>query len=102
MAAVVAMLWNRDIAAFYGRLRDAGKPFKVAITAVMRKLLLLANTLLKEGRTCSPTPLWIGLLPTQERVAEGCRSSEASSVISLRLVPLPHSVGALSTFVAIR
>ncbi|WP_375262513.1 IS110 family transposase [Palleronia sp.] len=56
MAAVVAVRWNRDIAAFYGRLRQAGKPFKVAITAAMRKLLLLANTLLKEDRAWSPTP----------------------------------------------
>ena len=56
MAAVVAVRWNRDLAAFYGRLRQAGKPFKIAITAAMRKLLLLANTLLKEDRAWSPTP----------------------------------------------
>ena len=56
MAAVVAVRWNRDLAAFYSRLREAGKPFKVAITAAMRKLLLLANTLLKEDRVWSPTP----------------------------------------------
>lgn len=56
MAAVVAVRWNRDLAAFYSRLRKAGKPFKVAITAAMRKLLLLANTLLKEDRTWSSTP----------------------------------------------
>jgi len=51
MAAVVAVRWNRSLAAFYGRLREMGKPFKVAITAAMRKLLLLANTLLKKSRT---------------------------------------------------
>ncbi|MGB3797728.1 MAG: IS110 family transposase [Alteraurantiacibacter sp.] len=56
MAAVVAVRWNRDLTAFYGRLRQAGKPFKVAITAAMRKLLLLANILLKEDRAWSPTP----------------------------------------------
>lgn len=56
MAAVVAVRWNRDLAAFYGRLRCAGKPFKIAITAAMRKLLILANTLLKENRLWSPTP----------------------------------------------
>ena len=33
-----------------------GKPFKIAITATMRKLLLLANTLLKEGREWVLTP----------------------------------------------
>ncbi|MET2832890.1 IS110 family transposase, partial [Mesorhizobium shangrilense] len=28
----------------------AGKPFKVAITAIMRRLILLANALLRDGR----------------------------------------------------
>ncbi|MBB1492943.1 IS110 family transposase [Paracoccus sp. MC1854] len=56
MASVSAVRWNRDFKAFYERLRRAGKPFKVAITAVMRKLLILANTLLKEGRAWSATP----------------------------------------------
>jgi transposase len=50
MAAVVATRWNKGLAAFYQRLKKAGKPFKVAITAVMRKLLILANTLLRENR----------------------------------------------------
>ena len=56
MASVSAVRWNCDLKAFYERLRRAGKPFKVAITAVMRKLLILANTLLKEGRAWSATP----------------------------------------------
>ena len=43
------------MAAFYQRLKKAGKPFKVAITAVMRKLLILANTLLSENRLWSET-----------------------------------------------
>lgn len=56
MAAVVAMRYNRGIKAFYDRLRAAGKPFKVAITAAMRKLLILANSLLREDRAWLPTP----------------------------------------------
>jgi transposase len=32
----------------------AGKPPKVAITAVMGKLIVLANALLKDGRTPKP------------------------------------------------
>ncbi|CUH40859.1 Transposase IS116/IS110/IS902 family protein [Jannaschia seosinensis] len=56
MAATVAMRWNRDLAAFCARLRQAGKPFKVAITATMRKLIVLANTLLKEDQVWTPTP----------------------------------------------
>jgi len=55
MAAVVAIRWNKDMAAFYQRLKKAGKPFKVAITAVMRKLLILANTLVSENRLWSET-----------------------------------------------
>ena len=43
MAAVAAVRSNRDIATFYQRLRDGGKPFKVAITAVIRKLAIIAN-----------------------------------------------------------
>ncbi|MGB3797631.1 MAG: IS110 family transposase [Alteraurantiacibacter sp.] len=56
MAATVAVRWNPCLKAFYERLRQIGKPFKVAITAVMRKLLILANALLTEDRTWSPTP----------------------------------------------
>ena len=56
MATTVAMRWNSGIKAFYGRLRAAGKPFKVAITAAMRKLLVLTNSLLREDRAWSPTP----------------------------------------------
>ncbi|MEX0280919.1 MAG: IS110 family transposase, partial [Arenibacterium sp.] len=32
------------------RMKAAGKPSKVAITAIMRKLLIIANTLVKENR----------------------------------------------------
>ena len=56
MAAVVGVRFNHDLKVFYERLRQAGKPFKIAITATMRKLLLLANTLLKEDREWVPTP----------------------------------------------
>ncbi|MBP6770343.1 MAG: IS110 family transposase, partial [Reyranella sp.] len=33
----------------------AGKPAKLAITAVMRKLLLLANALIRDGRKWTET-----------------------------------------------
>lgn len=49
-AALSAARYNPDLAAFYKRLRDNGKKAKVALTAVMRKLVVLANTLLKEDR----------------------------------------------------
>jgi transposase len=47
MAALVAARSNRHLKAFYQRLRAAGKPAKVALTAVMRKLIVLMNHLLK-------------------------------------------------------
>ena len=47
MAAVVASRYNTVLKAFYTRLVAAGKPKKVALTAVMRKLVVLLNHLLK-------------------------------------------------------
>lgn len=47
MAALVAARSNTVLKKFYQRLREAGKPAKVALTAVMRKLLVLMNHILK-------------------------------------------------------
>jgi len=47
MAALVAARTNRHLKEFYQRLRAAGKPAKVALTAVMRKLIVLMNQILK-------------------------------------------------------
>ncbi|MZH41540.1 MAG: IS110 family transposase [Nitrospinae bacterium] len=47
MAAVTAMQYNPVIRSFYQRLTEKGKPFKVAITACMRKLLTIINTMIK-------------------------------------------------------
>lgn len=46
MSALHAMMRNRVLKEFYQRLKAAGKPSKVAITAVMRKLIVLLNHLL--------------------------------------------------------
>jgi transposase len=50
MAAMSAITWNPTMKVFYDRLIANGKLHKVAITAVMRKLVVLANTLLTEDR----------------------------------------------------
>ncbi len=50
LPAIVATQYNPDLKAQYERMKAAGKPSKVAITAIMRKLLILANTLVKEDR----------------------------------------------------
>jgi transposase len=47
MAALVASRANSQLKGFYQRLRAAGKPAKVALTAVMRKLVVLMNHILK-------------------------------------------------------
>src|SRR5882672_4485437 len=51
MAAITAVRHNRVIKEFYERLRANQKPFKVAITACMRKLLAIINVMLRD-RTC--------------------------------------------------
>jgi transposase len=48
MAALVAARYNPILKAFYDRLVAAGKPKKVALVALMRKLIVLLNHLLKK------------------------------------------------------
>lgn len=56
MAALSASRCNPVLRAFYQRLRLAGKPFKVAITATMRKLLAILNTLLQKNKPGEQSP----------------------------------------------
>lgn len=56
MPALHAVRGNPSLKTFYRRLVTAGKLKKVALTAVMRKLIVLANTLLKADRVWSLTP----------------------------------------------
>ncbi len=55
MAAVAAMRCNPVIRTFYLHLRAQGKPAKVALTACMRKLLIIMNAMLKNQSMWSPT-----------------------------------------------
>jgi len=54
MATLVATRHNPVLRAFYQRLCNAGKPKKVALTACMRKLLIILNSMIKNHRTWSP------------------------------------------------
>ena len=56
MPALAAIRCNPDLSRKYHQLRARGKPPKVALTAVMRKLVILANTLIKQNRLWSPHP----------------------------------------------
>lgn len=49
MSALSAIRYDSDIKTFYTRLRERGKPGKVALVAVMRKLLLRLNAVAKRG-----------------------------------------------------
>lgn len=54
MGALVATRFNPVIRAFYQRLCAAGKPKKVALTACMRKLLIILNAMLKHRTPWRP------------------------------------------------
>ncbi len=50
MAALSATMHNPDLQRVFLRLKAAGKSHKVAIVAIMRKLIILANVLLRDTR----------------------------------------------------
>jgi transposase len=55
MGALVATRHNPVIKAFYQRLLAAGKPKKVALTACMRKLLIILNAMVRQQAPWSAT-----------------------------------------------
>ncbi len=54
MPALVATRFNPDLKAKYQAMRETGKPAKVALTAIMRKLIELANALIRDDRKWTP------------------------------------------------
>ena len=54
MAALVASRYNPTLSRFYQRLLQAGKPKKVALTAVMRKLLTILNAIIRDQTPWQP------------------------------------------------
>lgn len=54
MAALSATRCNPELSGFYGRLRRRGKPAKVALVAVMRKLLLQLHAIARRGTPWLP------------------------------------------------
>ena len=48
MAALSTIRYNPTIKSFYERLIEKGKPFKVAITACMRKMISIMNVMVKD------------------------------------------------------
>ena len=60
MSALSSIRFNADMKIFYKRLRDAGKPVKVALIAVVRKLLSVINSVVKRQT------------PWQEKLEQSC------------------------------
>ena len=56
LPALVAMRFNPDLKAKYLQLREAGKPAKIALVALMRKLIEVANALVKANRLWAEKP----------------------------------------------
>ena len=54
MPALNAIRLNPQFKAKYQAMVNAGKPAKVAIVAIMRKLLILANALIRDRRKWAP------------------------------------------------
>jgi transposase len=50
MPALVAIRFNHQLKEKYEALRQTGKPAKVAIVAVMRKIVIIANALIRDNR----------------------------------------------------
>lgn len=57
MAALTARRVNPVIKAFADRLKEAGKPYKVIMTACMRKLVVILNTLIRNNTLWQPAKL---------------------------------------------
>ena len=48
--AIAAARFNPDLKRKYEELIAAGKEKKVALTAIMRKIIVMANALIRDGR----------------------------------------------------
>ena len=57
MGALAASRHNPVIRSFCQRLLAAGKPKKLALTACMRKLLTILNSMVKSGQHWNPHPI---------------------------------------------
>lgn len=69
MPALASICYNPDLRAKHRQLVAQGKPGKVAVVAIMRKLLVLANALLGQDRTWLPDP------PGRDRPAPAASAS---------------------------
>lgn len=79
MATLVAVRCNPALTSFYERLRAKGKPPKVALTACMRKLLVMLNAIIKSNQPwCAAITL--AAVPAKELVGS---STEPRGLVAL-------------------
>ena len=71
MPALVAMRLNKQMQEKYEALKRAGKPAKVALTAIIRKVIELANALIRDDRKWSQ-----GLIKTDTLNAQKLKPSD--------------------------
>lgn len=50
MSALSSLRWNSEFRAVYDRLVERGKPGKVALIAIMRKLVVMLNSIIRRGK----------------------------------------------------
>ncbi len=92
MAAIVAARFNPILKIFYQRLAGAGKPKKVALTAVMRKLVVLRNQLLKKLNLSSPErPLLTPFGPTLAFPTDSANSGLEIQISPFHITRRDHS-----------
>lgn len=56
LSTLTAARCNAPLRVFYKRKIDEGKAAKLALVAVARKLIVLANSLIADDRTWTPEP----------------------------------------------
>jgi len=52
MCALTTIKYHLPLKDFYDRLKAKNKPFKVVMVAIMRKLIIIANVILRKGEMC--------------------------------------------------
>ena len=55
MCALSSISHNPSMRDFYQRLKDAGKESKVCLTAVMRKMIITLNAMVRDGKSWQQT-----------------------------------------------
>lgn len=83
MATLAAIRSNPIMKAFHARLIQRGKPPKVVIIACMRKLLILLNSMIKNGTDFAASPSLIFSAPKLEKICLSLEGRDEHQEVSL-------------------